>query len=319
MTCSGKCGANYNPSLPCQCNDQCSQHGNCCQDYDDECGGGSTGGTLSNAELLELSELMIGADINNAGGSVTLNLQGTTHNGNTNDVSPDPLFLFVDPQVLEMPMYVKLAALYDNYKPSPSDVEDHTAQEQEEEWDFVRAVANTPLMNVTYNYLADKGAFTGTREDWESHIYTTWFNMYDRAKATLGSSGFEHVMIGEACKGGKVGGFHNWFHWYMLEQAGEINYLGYWETAEFGTDMVRGGGISFTYNWNGCPKPYGSMFIATSPELELALYTVCLMSRPDAKCHVSLMGTDVYIQTWTENYGGNVLVGSSYPDFDYRL
>jgi hypothetical protein len=80
------------------------------------------------------------------------------------------------------------------------------------------------------------GVFTGTEEDWQRHLYDTWFGMYDRARAILGSSGFEHVFIGEI-KNGAVSGFHNWFHWYMLEQAGELNYLGYWETAEFGPDM----------------------------------------------------------------------------------
>ena len=78
--------------------------------------------------------------------------------------------------------------------------------------------------------------FTGTEEDWERHLYDLWFGMYDRARTILGSSGFEHVFIGEI-KGGSVSGFHNWFHWYTLEQAGELNYLGYWETAEFGADM----------------------------------------------------------------------------------
>ena len=67
--------------------------------------------------------------------------------------------------------------------------------------------------------------------------------MYDRARTTLGSSGFEHVFIGEI-KNGAVGGFHNWFHWYYLEKKGELNYLGYWETAEFGDNME----VEVTYN-----------------------------------------------------------------------
>jgi len=169
-------------------------------------------------------------------------------------------------------------------------------------------------MKTTYQFLQNKGVFTGSEEDWQRHLYDTWFGMYDRARTTLGSSGFEHVFIGEI-KNGAVGGFHNWFHWYYLEKKGELNYLGYWETAEFGDNMEHGGGISFTYTWNEVPKPYGSMFLATSPELEMALYTTCLMTRPDAKCHVTLSGRDVYIQTWTEKVGDTVLVGSSYPDW----
>ena len=42
------------------------------------------------------------------------------------------------------------------------------------------------------------------------------------------------------------------------------------------------------------------MFLGSSPQLELALYTVCLLVRPDTKCHVSIAGTPVYIQTWTQ-------------------
>ena len=39
------------------------------------------------------------------------------------------------------------------------------------------------------------------------------------------------------------------------------------------------------------------------------------ITRPDSKCHVSLEGTDVYIQTWTQKQGGDTLVGSAYPDW----
>ena len=62
------------------------------------------------------------------------------------DCSPAPLFNHVDPSVMEMPIYVKLAALYDNYKVSPSSAEDHTEDEQMEE------MAVIEVTNQKYKY-----------------------------------------------------------------------------------------------------------------------------------------------------------------------
>ena len=39
---------------------------------------------------------------------------------------------------MEMPIYVKLAALYDNYVTSPGTVEDHTEEEQVEEMALIQ-------------------------------------------------------------------------------------------------------------------------------------------------------------------------------------
>lgn len=47
------------------------------------------------------------------------------------------------------------------------------------------------------------------------------------------SSGFEHVFMGET-KNGQVSGFHGWIHWYLEEQAANVNYLGYIKTVDFG-------------------------------------------------------------------------------------
>ena len=46
-------------------------------------------------------------------------------------------------------------------------------------------------------------------------------------------SGFEHVFMGEI-KNGKVSGFHGWIHWYLEEQARNVDYFGYITTVEFG-------------------------------------------------------------------------------------
>ena len=37
QTCAAKCGAKYDKTLPCQCNDKCSDFGNCCADYFEHC------------------------------------------------------------------------------------------------------------------------------------------------------------------------------------------------------------------------------------------------------------------------------------------
>ena len=50
---------------------------------------------------------------------------------------------------MEMPIYVKLAALYDNYVTSPGTVEDHTEEEQMEEMALIEVSLGT---NMSMNY-----------------------------------------------------------------------------------------------------------------------------------------------------------------------
>ena len=66
-------------------------------------------------------------------------------------------------------------------------------------------------------------------------------------------------------------------------------------------------------------KKYGSMFVGTSPELVMALDTICFLARPNNKprtCLMSLNNVPVYITTWTTNYNGETYIGSAYPDWD---
>jgi poly(U)-specific endoribonuclease len=129
----------------------------------------------------------------------------------------------------------------------PGTPEDPTPQELEEQMAFMEEVMNSKVMKTAYDFIVAKGAYHGTYQDWSVLVYNLWFGQYGRFRANPGSSGFEHVFIGEIKKG-EVSGFHNWFHWYMLEAAGHINYLGYWEHVTFGD---RGDGLSFTYTWDG--------------------------------------------------------------------
>lgn len=64
----------------------------------------------------------------------------------------------------------------------------------------------------------------------KEQIRTLWFGLYSRGSGPAGSSGFEHVFIGE-WKKKEVDGLHNWRRYYLLEKAGQINYYG-WEQDE---------------------------------------------------------------------------------------
>lgn len=61
-------------------------------------------------------------------------------------------------------------------------------------------------------------------------------------------------------------------------------------------------------------KPVNAMFIGTSPDLEIALYTVCFTMRADQECPVSLGGQKFNIRTHTFRYRGKNLIGSAFPE-----
>lgn len=56
-----------------------------------------------------------------------------------------------------------------------------------------------------------------------------------------------------------------------------------------------------------------SMFIGTSPEFEIALYTLCFFARPNKSCKVLLSNEKLTIQTWVQNSNNEELIGSSFP------
>ena len=99
-------------------------------------------------------------DTNNVGSMISLEWGCTTNNGNPQDCSPNPLFQTVDPAVESIPVYAALAKLFDNYSPSPSQVEDHTAEEQAEEHQFIEEMMRTDVMKTALQYLLDRGNLT---------------------------------------------------------------------------------------------------------------------------------------------------------------
>ena len=62
-------------------------------------------------------------------------------------------------------------------------------------------------------------------------------------------------------------------------------------------------------------KCYGSMFVGTSPELEMALDTICFFARTDGVCPMSLNKAPIYITTSTLEQGGTTYIGTAHPDW----
>lgn len=305
LSCVGRCNEHFDPSKPCSCTSSCASHDDCCSDYNDVCGGG--GGSASDAELRALTEQILAADVNGVGSQLTIDDQGQTSSSSHSDEAPLPL-LTVPESALTGETITLLLALQDNYDPNVSVNEDDTPEEQAEKELFLDAIMATDIMNITETFMHDKDLISRPLRDVIDEI---WFTLYSRGG--LGSSGFEHSFVGEI-KNGKVSGFHNWVRFQNEEKDGHLDYKGWLKApVSLGTE---GEVFMNRYEWLGEPKSIGSMWIGTSPELELAVYTVCFFARPDSLCPITMDGNNFHVQTWNENYGGKTLVGSAYPDID---
>ena len=279
---------------------------------------------LTANSLKAISEELLRLDSNNVGKQLQINTQGKARIGNFNDRAPNSLFTRVDNGVWRIRSFKALQDLLDNYDPDVKHREDHTRVESEEEEEFLTSIMETKVMKRTYKFLFDHGKFTGTLDGFRTYLKRIWFGMYDRdgnnRKNTIGSSGFEHVFVGEM-KNSAVSGFHNWVSFYQKEKYGPnlpngqksgLNYLGYIKKASFGN---FGSGISNVFTWNGVIKKHGSMFIGTSPELEMALYTICFITKKGEACNMKLNNVPIQIKTSEITQGIHDYIGTAYPSF----
>jgi len=71
--------------------------------------------------------------------------------------------------------------------------------------------------------------------------------------------------------------------------------------------------LSVQFTWNGQLKDVSSMFIGTSPEFELALYTLCFLAGQEENI-VQVGDYEVKIKVYriSSKYGDKV--GSAYPE-----
>ncbi|XP_065334786.1 endoribonuclease CG2145-like isoform X2 [Cloeon dipterum] len=266
---------------------------------------------VSDDDLRSFSEELLRSDSNNAASLVRANWQGRTHGSNTADVASQPL-LVLQARALQLSTTSKLKHLYDNYVPDVGQAEVVTAYERDEDRALLDAIMATQVMAKTKKFLVDKGLIENAAGSLKNKLNMLWFTMFPRlgGQSPIGSSAFEHVFLAEIRKG-EISGFHNWLYFAHEENTGKMNYLGYIRHVDL---AGRGSVVKHHFTWNNVTKPVGSMFIGTSPELEMALYTVCFLTRPDNKCPVRLGGEPFFIKTHSFTYRGNKYIGSAYPE-----
>ncbi|XP_066941490.1 endoribonuclease CG2145-like isoform X2 [Macrobrachium rosenbergii] len=268
-------------------------------------GRGSGGNSVTASQLRILSENLLNLDT--GGAMIPINAQGRASSSNTQDMAAEPLIGNVPASVLNWETTRLMQQLLDNYEPLASVREVTNSQEQSEEDNFLNALMATAVMQEVEKFLKDKKLLSGSLR---SKLKEIWFTQYKRAGRNIGSSGFEHVFVGEL-KGGKVSGFHNWLNFRKEEQDGDLDYKGYMKRVSLNG---KGEIIKLRFVWLNEEKPVGSIFVGTTPELEIALYTVCFIVMPDANCPVQLAGHKFAIQTWTYDSRGKPVIGSAYPN-----
>ncbi|XP_042894063.1 poly(U)-specific endoribonuclease homolog isoform X2 [Penaeus japonicus] len=267
--------------------------------------GGSRVSLLTTTELQNLSEELLRVDTGLQ--QLSINLQGKTSSAATRDSASNPLFNSVPAATMNTETVRLMQNLLDNYLPQTTSREVYTDAEKNEENQFLDALMKTQVMRNLESYLKRKRIITGSLR---TTLKDIWFTQYKRGGRQIGSSGFEHVFVGEL-KGGKVSGLHNWQNFKKEEEEGDLDYKGYIRILDLNG---KGKIIKLRFVWLNEPKPVGSIFVGVTPELELALYTVCFLAKPDSRCPVKLSNKKFNIQTWTYTVRGQKVIGSAYPD-----
>ncbi|KAH8289326.1 hypothetical protein KR054_003859, partial [Drosophila jambulina] len=260
-------------------------------------------------EIRQLTEQLYAKETNSQIGNIQVNIQGRTRSIDSADEAPNPL-LHVDSKALESPTIAKMRLLFNNYEHDTLVNEHVTPNERKEENDFLDAVMATPVMRQAMLFLQQKGLLSPDPKTHRDLVKELWFTQYSRGQGKIGSSGFEHVFVHEV-KDGTIIGFHNWVYIGDEEQGGRFDYKGYMKEQDIGT---KGKILKIRFSHQGLNKPVNTVFVGTSPELELALYTVCFQLRPDRTCPVSLGNSKFGIITYSWRYRGKNLIGSAYPE-----
>jgi poly(U)-specific endoribonuclease len=184
---------------------------------------------------------------------------------------------------VKKPTFATMIALFGNYN---EDLTGSSVSRKQEDA-FLDAILYTRPIEKAYNWLYGRGLTSSpTLKVFKDELRQYWFARNTRQQG--GSNGFTHVFLGEF-DNGRVKGLHNWVRMYLAERDGIFAYRGHKKGCEPAIEEVE-------FDWKlTYHKTSSSLFIRTSPEVEIALYTVCLLARPNGCCHIQLKSNDKWL------------------------
>ncbi|CAL8132900.1 unnamed protein product [Orchesella dallaii] len=222
--------------------------------------------------------------------------------------------LTVSPNAYSKLTISQLRGLHGMYHANISIEENFSTAEQTMLDTFIETIFNTPIMQEATNFLTTNN-ITFKYEDFK----IIWFQHFSRngPDGKNGSSGFEHVFMGELRDGCPVLGFHNWLYFAEEENAlpSRIQYVR--TNTHTVLNPMSGSVIQNSFRWNKLGawinKNVASSFIGTSPELEFALYTVCFYARPNGLCPVNFYENRFNLRTFEIRRGTQTFVATAHP------
>ncbi|KAL0105927.1 hypothetical protein PUN28_015978 [Cardiocondyla obscurior] len=256
---------------------------------------------ISNDEVKKLSESLFEVDKNNAYKFITVNLQGETKEDGTGDDAPSPL-LDVKPEAYEIPTIKSVLALHDNYEMNVKTKETVTSDERKEEAELLDKFSETDVFKTAMKFLADKGFIPNDEYEFKDTLKRIWFSQFQRVEGEPSSSGFEAVFVAEKLDSFMIGP-QNWIYFAKQEAQKNLDYRGYIKDIKL-ADKGEAIKIRSAFNIPDTKHSITTLLVGLSPELEMALYTMCFYLRPNDVCPISLGGKDINLVSTRFNYFG---------------
>ncbi|XP_028263935.1 uridylate-specific endoribonuclease C [Parambassis ranga] len=272
-----------------------------------------------NQELSNIFNELWSLDVNRMkpGVDYTISVQGRAGFVNqgshvVQDHASQPLFSSVNENKLKnTTTFSCFMALLDNYERSTGVTERVTTEELTEVNLFLDAILETQVMKRAHMYLVSKGQSSSDLRLFKNQLNLIWFHLYHRQRNSgLDSCGFEHVFVGEMKAGTEIIGFHNWLQFYLQEKNRHLDYKGY-KAREYDLPDHDDHVLNLQFSWHGLVKPVGGAFIGTSPEFEMALFTIIFLINTERSTTVLVNIDQCQMELVVIRHGRSL--GTAYP------